>query len=799
MKRKYFFVKTGAALLALSMLAVDSAMAALEEILVTARKRQETLQDAPVAITAFRAEDIERYGYRDVESLSDQTPELIINVNAAATAGAIALRGVSSGTFGSDLDQAVSMNIDGVVISRAVTLVSGFHDVEQIEILKGPQALFWGKNSPGGIISFRTADPGEEFEAGITTGYETETDQVYVSGLLSGPINDNWGARLAVKYLDQEGHMDVENDGGSKWDKLEDIEDTFARITLVGDITEKLNVRAKVSYTQTDSSGNFGAAQSYFCPTTPAPGDRCKLDDSVRSNADPRLAGFGPWAYLYFDGQPVQELENTLVSLEFNYALENMELSAITGWNRWDRDFLSIDPINLIPGFLSGNEYVYESLTQEIRLSSDFEGPFQFMTGVFLQTTDSEVAATGYFHDPFLQITDPGRILDQSQDIPFWWIGSLSEVEGDAWSVFLQASYDLTETLNLSVGARYSEEEKEADKFHDSCYAPAVFGIFVPLADDASNCIPFPATGFVELDGADYDADNLSPEVTLRWQPSDAVTYYASYKEGFKSGGFNLTFTPTANPTFDEETVKGFEVGIKAELLDRRLRVDWAAYSYEYTDLQVSAWDPITSQIDIFNAAEATVEGMELGLTYVPENLEGLTLTAQLAFNSAEYDEFETRCWVGQTIAQGCDIAPDGMGAFTVQDLSGADLNYAPELGATFAANYEAELNDSGMRYQVGASAGYTDEYMAHDAFNPNAIMKDAWRFNASMRLIGSNDRWEVAVIGRNLSDKRRITYTQEVRGTGFGTGTANGLSANLSGWGSMPRQVELQATLRFH
>lgn len=807
MKCKPFFSRAMVKLLALSVLVLESAVAqtsadgndlVLEEIYVTARKRQETLLDAPVAITALRAEDIQRYGYRDIESISDQTPELVINVNVAATAGAIALRGVSSGTFGSDLDQSVSMNIDGVVISRAVSLVSGFHDVQQIEILKGPQALFWGKNSPAGIISFRTADPGDEFEASITAGHEIEMEQTYVSGVLSGPIGDDWAARLTVKYLDQEGFMDEEN-GGSKWDTLENIEDTFVRFSLVGDMSERLNIRAKFSHNVTDNSGNFGAAHSFFCPTAPAPGDQCQLDDSVRTNSDSRLAGYGPWGYLYGDGEPAQDLTNILASLEINYDFDNMDLSAITGWNKWDRRFLSIDPINAIPGFLSASNYNYESLTQEIRLSSDFDGPFQFMVGAFAQQTYSEIEASAYFHDPFLQVTDPARLLDKSQQIPFWWIGAVADVDGDAWSVFLQASYDLTDTLNLSVGARYSEEEKELDKVHDTCYAPAVFGNFVPLALDVSNCIEFPARGFQEFNNHPYDADNLSPEVTLRWQPSDTATYYVSYKEGFKSGGYNTTFTLTPIPTFDEETVKGFEVGIKTELFDRRLRVDWAAYDYEYADLQVSAWNPATAQINILNAAEATIRGTELGLTYLPAAVDGLTLTAQMAYNSAEYDEFQTRCWLGQTVAQGCTIGPDPItGAFSAQDIAGQDLNYAPEFGATLAAHYEATLGDSGIRYMLGASAARTDSYMSHDAFNPNGMVDDAWRYNASLRLVGVDERWEVAVIGRNLSDERRVTYTQEVRGTGFGTGTDNGLSSNLFGWSSMPRQVEFQATYRF-
>ncbi|MCY4426400.1 MAG: TonB-dependent receptor [Halieaceae bacterium] len=795
MSSKYLALKLGPLMILLSSLAVESVATELEEVIVTARKRAESLQDAPLAITALRMEDIERFGYRDLESVADQMPELIINVNAAATAGAIALRGVSSGTFGSDLDQAVSRNIDGVVISRAVSLVSGFHDLQQIEVLKGPQALFWGKNSPGGIISFTTADPGEEFEADVTLGHETEMEQAYVSGVLSGPISDNWGARLAVKYLDQEGHMDNEVEG-EKWNQLEDIEDTFLRFTLVGDITDKLSVRAKLAYNETDSSGNFGAAQSYYCPTAPAPGDQCKLDDDVRSVGDPRAAGYGPWAEFYADGQPFQDLENTLASVEINYDFGNMTLSALTGWNEWERGFLSIDPISEIPGFISGNGYKYDSISQEIRLSSEHEGPFQFMLGAFWQQVDSDVVGTGYFHDPFVQFTNPGRLIDKSQDTLFWWIGTQSDVATDAWSVFLQGSYDITDTLNLAVGVRYSEEEKEANKFHNTCYAPIVFGSFEPMTED--NCIPFPAPGYQEWDGLEYDADNTSPEVTLTWQPQDNVTYYASYKEGFKSGGFNLTFTITENPIFDEETVEGFEAGIKAELLNRRLRVDWALYSYEYTDLQVSAWDPVTSQIDIFNAAEATVEGTELALTYIPEAVSGLTLTTQIAYNNAEYDEFETRCYVGQTIAGGCTIGPDDMGAFQVQDLSGDKLNYAPEFGATFAAVFEAPLGNTSLSYNLSASANYTDEYMAHDAFNPQAVMTDAWRYNASARLYGADKRWELAVIGRNLSDERRVTYTQEVRGTGFGTGTNDGLSANLSGWGSMPRQIELQATYRF-
>ena len=741
----------------------------IEEIVVTARKREESLQETPVVVNVLTENMINNQRIEGIRDLGTIVPGLITTETTSSTAGLVFLRGVGSGSLTPLIDQAVSVNVDGVGISSASLMNAGMFDLERIEVLRGPQALFFGKNSPGGVIALHTKDPTDEFELELSVLYETEGEEPIVRAVISGPLGETLRGRLSVGWSDADNarfdahNLDVFETGpggvpvqmahATGKDPIQ-TEKIYVIGTLLWEPSDNFSATLKYAHLEDNQDGhtifNFqrtqcglGVPQVFY----PVPGvDNCKMDGNVIAGGiSPLLTAADP-NHPNYQGLGFHRNEEAFMSLEINYDLsDTLTLTSVTGYYDQSDSRIAESSFQAAVGLTNSSAYDKEQWSQELRLSSNYDGAFNFTLGAFYEGRDIEaqnavtlgsniaglpVAVFGLFPIPIGQQFTPQ--------------------ESTAYSVFAQFDWELNEQWMLSFGGRYSHEEKES-VFEVNHFAVAPDGgpkVNIPLLE------PKP------------DWNNFSPEVTLSYQHNDDVMFFASYKTGFKSGGFDAAWKPgdllrtyglTGVPydnIYDEEEVDGFELGMKSTLADGTLRFNATLYSYEYDGLQLTKLqfsEGGVPSLRVLNAASATIEGLELETMWLTP-VDGLTLTANLALNNAEYDDFISDCHTGQTIAAGCNLNPHPEhGRFTGADMSGEALSNAPDLSATLALDYVMAM---GNNWNLGfnLTSSYKDDYNPTAQLYPKSWWQDSyWVTNASLSLFSSDDTWELFVRGLNL------------------------------------------------
>ncbi len=768
-----------------------------DEIIVTARRREETLTSVPVAITAVTRKDLERSGINDFRSLSSALPTLKTSEATSGSGGSIYIRGVgTTGGISAGLDQGVSINVDGVQFSRGIILRLGLYDAEQVQVLRGPQALFFGKNSPAGIISIKTADPTDELEVSGRASYEFNAREYAGQFAASGPLSDTVGARVFVHGSKMRGFFI--NDAPLVADAINAIQpgtafstgpdraprrkSFFARGTLKFEPTDSFDARLKVSYSEQQQDNISDIKQKIVCPygasqvgttvfllggnpdLTPLLAiDDCKPNKHFTHGTLPAdVAALAPGRSTPND---LASTKIFLTSLEMNLDLSpEIKLTSVTGYETTKDNF--IDNYTWNPAFLPlivfNTNTKDHSFTQELRLATSFSNsPVNFLVGGFFQ--DANLRVFNY--------NSPGGRPRYDQDI-----GTT------AYSLFGQAIWNVTDTVELSGGARYSSERRTFDV--------NAGGVAFPTA--------VPKRTF----------NDISPELTLTYRPSNSATIYASFKEGFKSGGFNPRYNngapaPIDDTSFDQERVRGFEVGAKGEFLDRSLRLALAAYNYKYSDLQVTSIDNtgLVAVIRIQNAAAARVKGVEFDATLAPRSIPGLHLSTSVNYTDAKYLNFISPCFTGQTIAEGCNLLQDATsGQFTSQDLSGQRLTNSAPWSMTFGANYEVPLSD-GLMLGFAADTKYEGAYNPLPERDPLVEQDSYWLLNGSVRLFSADEQWEFAIIGRNLTNVYRAveSASASLTGTGSRTGTAiEGGRADYTGNLIRPRSVMAQVSFKF-
>lgn len=803
----------------------------IEEVVVTARKREESIQDVPVAITAVSAEVLESFGTTDMLELQKYAPGVQIERGDSGGGGTISMRGISTTPTNVGFSQTVSMVIDGVQIERPRILTMGMVDLAQIEVMRGPQSLFFGKNSPAGAISLKSADPTDQFEGSFTVNYETEAKEAKVLGSISGPLTDSLGARLALSYRDMAGDFKntaFNRDYGSiypgalaplalglpaepeptlRGEELGGEEEIVGRLVFEYAPDEgSFDARLGISYSDHTNDGPSKATQVIHCagggvdqglPNQDLDGNGiadlidpvgdCEADDRKPSvGIDRSMIVNWPSA----ESEPYHDVEQTLVTLTWNYTFDYLNLTGVTGYYDLDSQFLDEFTFTSFGNIVAAEGEQYEALSQEFRLASDLDGPFNFMAGLYYQDTTMEFHST-----PKVASLGP----DPTNGGSYFTFSRIGEAEGETLSAFLELQYDINDQWAISGGARWTEEEKKS--FVGHAHTHVVTGAFC-----AQGVVAFcpPPNGLQFLD--DQKDREVNPELTLAYQPNANVNLFASYRTGFKSGGMSLSGnslgyvatedgTPTGTPltgaalaefnrmfeegaTFEPEEVDGFEVGFKYSN-DQGFTLNGAIYRYEYTNLQVSSFNEQTLGFDISNAAEATTQGIELDSSYVSENL---LVYGSLSYSDAEFDSYPgAACYANQSMAQGC---VDG-----TQDLGGQRLARAPEWTGNVGFNWTANIGDQPII--LTGNIRYSDESRASEDGNPNAIQDAYTIYDAGVRVPLNVSEQEVtlALYGRNLSDERYFTTSSNTPGAVVGT---------LHGVVSRGRQVVLEVSTKF-
>lgn len=298
---------------------------------------------------------------------------------------------------------------------------------------------------------------------------------------------------------------------------------------------------------------------------------------------------------------------------------------------------------------------------------------------------------------------------------------------------------------------------------------------------------------------------SLTPEATLTWKPASRTTAFLTYRKGNKSGGYNIPSTTVSfGPvqTFDEETVEGFELGVKSVVADGQLRFDGTLYHYKYSDMQVGSFDPATVLTTVTNAASAKAYGAEFGISFEPRSIDGLSLGLKANYSDARYGVgASTSCYAGQSIASGCNLGLNPVtGRFTLQDLQGIQLPRASDWTGNLDVQYEGEVSGP-LRFAFGATVNYLSAFNPTTDYDPITRQGSQATLDANLRLFDDDDGWEVAVLGKNLTQERFVFNGFPRVGTGAGatTGTAaGGLSADFRGVAYEPRTITVRLTKRW-
>lgn len=762
----------------------------LEEVVVSSRRREERLEDVPVAVSAISAAALERYAVADVTSVTQMVPSMVVGRQVTGSSASIFLRGVGSTSLSSGFDQSVSLNLDGIAMSRGREIVSSLYDVSQIEVLKGPQALFFGKNSTGGVISVTTRLPTRQFEGSVKLGYEADADERFVEGVVSGPLTEQLGARLAVRAARMDGYFDNPAQANvtngflrvPNSDRRPESENISARVTLQyepADTGWMFILRA--AGTQLDDSG-AGDHYERLCAagrTTPRatsgiaePYADCFINGrNSTANVPPVIAAAMPDGR---DGQTYTDHTSYSTSLTAEYSADTWLLSSVTGaYGFKQADLNSFS--GATAGIYATQSADFDQISQELRLLTDFDGPLNAMVGVYLADAKFRFDTSAF---AAILPVDPATGRYHS-------FGRANGFDGTTQSAFVELTWAISGQLELAGGVRWTQEEK--DSFANATYVhPLLLGSFA-------------YKNFSDQ----FKDDNLSPQLTLTWHATDDLMFYGAYKEGFKSGGYNTSITilrsvNEADGKFGSETAQGFELGTKSTFLDGTLRLSATLYDYDYDDLQVQVFDAATTASRVDNAGTLNTRGVEVEIDWLIPKIDGLRLRSAVSYNEATYEDYIGSCFTGQTVAEGCNLTPGATGAFNNQDFDGRTPPKAPRFAGQVGLTYERPVV-AGLLATVSTDAAYSDDYNFTDTLRPDGVQDSFVRYDLSVGLADENKVWEVALIGRNLSNELVVSSANDMPAQGAGgTGTAVGVRSDMNAVVERGRQYIVQGTWRF-
>jgi outer membrane receptor protein involved in Fe transport len=751
----------------------------LEEVVVTARKTEESLQNVPVAVAVISEQQLQNGNASDLTKVAELAPQVSMSQSGSGTGAVITIRGVSSGANDAGLDQSVAIEVDGVPISRGQVVSSSIFDLKQVQVLQGPQALFFGKNSPAGVISLTSADPTDKFEAYVTPGYEFNAKQRFIEGAVSGPLSETFKARVAFRGSEMDGWLknvatpqrdivntSVTDPGATMGREGPDDEIYSGRVTLMWTPNDDFDATLKVMLnSQERNAGN--ASSEPFCVNgrtnpvilgaVPLPGADCKKDQQkATGSVAPIYAANIPYAN---GGVPYLDSKFTLASLNLNQKLGAFTLTSTTGYYDQTVQQMSVSDWSPYATIFAASKEEYDLFTQELRARSDFDGPVNFMVGAYYESFDR----------PFTNSADLFHVFNPAAQ-NYAIVTMDSKSKGDYFSGFAQVRWDILPTLELAGGARYSHDEKDIRIVNRTKTPAPAYAALYPVGQALTSS---------------YSDDHVSPEATLTWRPDDRHTVYAAYKTGYKAGGMSnpyllYTSTNAQNLQFQPEEAKGFEAGYKATLLNNTLRFDIVGYSYKYDDLQVASYNADTISFIIKNAATAKIEGVQGSFEW--SALDEVTLRGNIGYNRARYDSFRNaQCFTGQTAATGC------VGG--TQNLADEPLLRAPDLTYSLGVDYNPGLI-AGWNTTLSVQGSHSASFQTAADYAPGGFQEAYWLLNAAVRVGPDDGRYEVAVIGRNLTDSYYMLNSNGWSGAGN--------ADQFVGFFNRPREVVVQGTVRF-
>ncbi len=740
----------------------------LEEIVVTAQKRVETLQDVPISIVALSGDTIQELNIYKMEDLQLKVPNLQMTESGISTQ--IYIRGIGSGNNQS-FEQSVGTYVDGIYYGRAQLIRQPIFDIERVEVLRGPQGILFGKNSIAGAVAYTTAQPSGEFSSYLRAEYDWDHNATLLEGMVNGG-SDTLAARISVRKFDDDGWIYNVFE-----DRDEPSRDDFAiRGQLRWEPTINLDMNLKIEHQEFDTKGRQLEIieDNPAIPGSPIPG----------ATYAQILAALGhplgiPEAELNnrrsADGGDFSENEVNNVTFTLNYAWGNNTLTAITGWMEYEYSDLCDCDYTGAPVFTVPLDEEYEQFSQEIRLASPGGATLDWLVGVFYQDSDLDFSdAIRVPQNSVLGLLDPalGFILNTQAARSF---NQTSEL----FAAFGQATWNFNDNWALTVGARWTTEEKIALKqvniqdletganvpdFPDSL-APAVyFGAFDIWSEQMLGH---------NVNGKRSE-DAFLPLLRMEWRPNDSSMWYVSGSSGFKAGGFDARSNNIFSFEFENEDATTYEFGGKFSYWDGRAETNFALYLTNYDDLQISQFDG-TLGFNVGNVKDTRVQGIEVdGRLLITDSL---TWTYALAYLDHEYKDFENaNCYNGE------DPNGDVVDGVALCSRTGQSGQYTPEFTAYTSLDWIVPIS-SNWDLRLKGDLSYTDEQNVHVNLDPKYVI-DAFTI-IDLRVSVANENWDLALLGKNVTNEDFLTYVNNVplSGSTFGTNTFYSFNIRERSW----------------
>lgn len=669
------------------------------DIIVTAQKREQSLQDVPISLEVVSGAQIEAFRSNDFRSIMNLVPNVFVQTTAGNNV--IYIRGFGSPPANFAFDQSVSLYMDGIYAGRNRQAQAPFFDLERVEVLRGPQGALFGKNTPAGAVSIISRGPTREFEGSVTAAYNFDFEGYDASGFISGPISDTLGFRIAARIQDQEGW--IENRATGNDDPR--LRQQLIRGTLRWEPSAAVDVTAKLEYANQDIRGGVTVASPLTTPQRPR--QTRFLEDSAL-------------------GEEGQETESVMGSVTANFQVGDHTITSITGYSWFDSNIINgFD--QTIPGTLNNTiNSVYNSFpenfsqfSQEIRLLSP-EGEFiEYIVGGYYDRSTYELTQLGGFNIPALNY--------------FGLLQTNFRQTARTLSAFGQATLNATDSLRVIGSLRYTNTKKDGTFDGELVYGP------------------FPLRPLTSASG-NINEDLFDPSITVQYDISDSVMVYGSLARGSKSGGFvsNTYGTRDATFIFAPERSRNIEVGVKSTLSDGRLILNAAFYDLKFTDLQVSVYNPVLSSFQTGNAASARSRGIEGQLIWNPSP--SFTLNASAAWQDAKYLDFPgAGCLATQPITE-CN--PGNPASIAANNIAGAPLTLASDFMASLQGTARVPLT-SALRLDTTVIVAGRSEFFNSDNQSPLFGVQPGFaKVDMRMQITPANERWHIALVGNNLTNE---------------------------------------------
>jgi outer membrane receptor protein involved in Fe transport len=757
----------------------------LEEIVVTARKRSESLQDVPLSVVAVSGDLMQQQDIRRIEDLQYKVPNLTLAETGLGTN--IAIRGIFSGV-NQGFEQSVGTYVDGIHYGRAQQSRAPFLDVERVEVLRGPQSILFGKNSIAGALNIISAQPTNELEGYGQVSFTPRYDDFETSGAISGPITDRLRVRVAGRYHNGDGNV-----RNLTLDRDEPRRDDWNLRGIVElDVTDNLEVSLKAEHGEFDVIGRNFEVYNERPSTHPSPAfagktyseilafigamdpaDAVVVDPSVLNNVKDGKRSSN-------DSFSNNKSDNFVLTADWDTSIGTV--TSISGLSKFKYDELCDCDITGAVAFNIGLKEDYEQFSQELRLASPTNGKIDYIVGAFFQTSDHEYAdainiPANSVLVPVVNLQAPpnGTLIADTR------AAREANVENDVYSAFAQLTYNFSDQARLTLGGRLTHEKKEGERTltiqkidgtpltgAQAIAAPLVFGnIFrisstnlttiagLPIPQAAAANALLAALGTHPVDGK-LSKTGFIPSATFQYDVNDDIMLYSSWVMGAKSGGFdfrgnNRGFYQTMADAFefDEEKANSFEAGAKTRFLDGRAIFNVALYYTDMKDLQVSVFDGTLGYV--VGNADARTMGLEMdGRFAITPNL---TLRGSASFTDFEFKDYPNgQCYPGQV--------PDGVGGQC--DYKGKTNQLVADWQGTLALDYFTPITDA-LEFRGSVDAFATDEYFLSPQLDPDQVQDAYAKVNVRLAVGSSNNRWEVALLGKNLFDKITSTFGSSI------------------------------------